>query len=127
MRYLDTEWSRTGTTRSRFGKQVSFADSNFTNWAKGTAPGLAAVREIADALGVSAVHLLEAMGFLTADEAAGLVPEPLSVTDAIRLDPVLSKGNKAALTQLYETVASADAPPIVDTRRPRRGKPSTKR
>lgn len=95
MRYLEAEWASRGTSRADFGKQVRFADSQFTNWAKGRMPRLAPLREIADALGISAVEVLHGMGFLTDEEAREVGPP--NIDEAIERDPRLTDEMRAAL------------------------------
>lgn len=93
--YLEAEWASRGTSRPDFGKKVTFADSQFTNWAKGRMPRLSALREIADALGISAVKVLHGMGFLTDDEAREVGPP--NIDEAIERDPSLTDDMRAAL------------------------------
>ena len=101
MSYLDAELDRRGITRPMLGKRLTGNNSNFTNWAKGTLPGLPQLRQIADALPVSAVELLFAIGFLTEDEAAGRIP---SIEKAVQDDPDMSAETKAGV---LATIAAA--------------------
>lgn len=106
MAYLHEQWEARGTTRAQFGKLVPFADSNFTNWAKGVEPKLDPIRQIADALGVSPVEVLHGMGFLTDTERDRLVQVEFShdVGKAIESDPGLTKTARNALRAVFTAV-----------------------
>jgi hypothetical protein len=130
-RFLEEEWERRGTTREAWAREAGIPGPTVYRWSKESDPGdNDMLRKIATATGRPLLDIMVIGQYITEDEAAGHeiqpTPEPLSVLDALRLDPDLSADDKASLQYLYETMKTAASVRVVDTRRGRRGKPSTK-
>jgi hypothetical protein len=110
MSYLEARWAALGTTQTAFARESRIEGSNFTNWGKGTDPGLRWYRMIADALGESPIKLLAEIGFLTSNESAGLIPTPdLAVTlDDHAGDPDVPPKTKLALRRMWDALRDVD-------------------
>jgi transcriptional regulator with XRE-family HTH domain len=129
-RFLEGEWERQGITRAAWSRAAGLEAATVSRWQDSDPRDIDTFRKLAAATGRPLLDIMVLGEYITEDEAGGHeiqpTPEPLSVLKALSLDQELSDDNKAILERLYETMKVAASVELRDTRRGRRGKPSTK-
>jgi len=123
MRFLENVWEQKGLTRAQFGKLVPYADSNFTNWARGGSPTLDVITQTTDALaklGITELEVFVALGLIPQDQAAGLIPDRTpDIDEAIERDQTLDDSARDALRVMRAALRDKPDVLVKGTRRKR--------
>lgn len=109
-RFLEAEWKALGTNRGKWCRKVGLADSTVFRWSQGVEPDMPTYDLLAKALGRDLVDVLQAAGYLSAEDLAGRSVAPRGLPDAmdaVRADPALSEEEKQAHLQLHRLFCKA--------------------
>lgn len=124
--YLEQHWRALGTNANQWtGLHPDLQGPTVSRWRTGSVPKIAAMRAVADALGVSLVDVLVAAGVLDKREVgrdAAAPPAP-TIDAAIANDPTLHPRLRQTLRDLvdaWRSVDSGHAAKVSRTSRPTR-------
>ena len=116
---------RAGLTQAELAGAVGVSRATISEWMRGSSePRPAVVFALEAALGVTPGHLSRRLGFLPADGHDRAVTDPVRIIDRL---PDLSPESKAALVDVYRSLARADAQRAAITARARRRQTEARR